>query len=70
MVEHQQAEFERLGFEFNGLYGRPLHAIDCQGLFCELDKYCREAVPELRSANENQGEFQSLKGAARAILST
>lgn len=49
MVERQQEEFFRLGIEFGGLWGRPLHAIDCQGLFCELDKYCREAVPELTS---------------------
>lgn len=50
MVERQDAEFRRLGLPFNGLWGRPLHAIDCQGLFCELDKYCREAAPELVSA--------------------
>jgi len=49
MVERQELEFERLGLTFSGLWGRPLHAIDCQGLFCELDKYCREAVPELVS---------------------
>lgn len=49
MVERQDTEFERLGLEFRGLFGRRLHAIDCQGLFCELDKYCREAVPELAS---------------------
>ncbi|WP_162238983.1 nucleotide kinase domain-containing protein [Methylobacterium sp. Leaf85] len=49
MVERQDAEFERLGLRFTGLFGRKLHAIDCQGLFCELDKYCREAVPELAS---------------------
>lgn len=50
MVENQDQEFARLGLRFNGLYGRPLQAIDCQGLFCEVDKYCREAVPELKSA--------------------
>jgi hypothetical protein len=50
MVEHQTEEFNRLGLSFQGLYGRPLQAIDCQGLFCEVDKYCREAVPDLRSA--------------------
>lgn len=50
MVERQVREFDRLGLKFNGLFGRPLHAVDCQGLFCELDKYCREAVPELTSA--------------------
>ena len=52
MVEHQTEELERLGLPFNGLWGRPLHAIDCQGLFCETDKYCRVAVPELTSARK------------------
>ena len=52
MVDHQHEEFSRLGLSFNGLWGRPLHAIDCQGLFCELDKYCREAAPELTSARK------------------
>jgi len=50
MVAHQEREFKRLNLPFKGLFGRPLHAIDCQGLFCETDKYCREAVPELASA--------------------
>ena len=49
MVDQQEEEFKRLGLPFRGLWRRPLHAIDCQGLFCELDKYCREAVPELVS---------------------
>jgi hypothetical protein len=51
MVDRQE-EFERLGLRFGGLWGRPLHAIDCQGLFCETDKYCREAIPELTSARK------------------
>jgi alpha-glutamyl/putrescinyl thymine pyrophosphorylase clade 1 len=50
MVEHQDEQFERHGLDFDGLWGRPLHAIDCQNLFCEVDKYCRKAVPELTSA--------------------
>ena len=52
MVERQEQEFERLGLDFQGLWGRRLHAIDCQGLFCEVDKYCREARPELASARK------------------
>ncbi len=52
MVDNQSDEFGRLGFPFDGLWGRPLHAIDCQGLFCETDKYCREAAPELASARK------------------
>lgn len=49
MVEHQDEECERFGLAPPRLYGRPLHAIDCQGLFCELDKYARVAFPELLS---------------------
>lgn len=49
MVDEQQAQFERLGLEFAGLWGRPLHGIDAQGLFCETDKYSRVAFPELAS---------------------
>jgi len=50
MVRRQQDEFRRLSLPFKGLWGRRLHAIDCQALFCETDKYCREAAPELASA--------------------
>ena len=28
---------------------RPLQLIDCQNIFCELNKYCRQALPELKS---------------------
>jgi hypothetical protein len=52
MVENQEKEFSRLSLPFRGLFGRPLHAIDCQGLFCEVDKYCRVAVPELASTRK------------------
>lgn len=53
VVDNQVAEFDRLGYDFKGLYGRPLHAIDAQGLFCETDKYCRQAVPDLKSARSH-----------------
>lgn len=49
MVENQEKEFDRLGINFKTLFGRHLHAIDCQGLFCELDKYTRVKFPELKS---------------------
>jgi alpha-glutamyl/putrescinyl thymine pyrophosphorylase clade 1 len=52
MTDHQDEEFARLGLPFTGLWGRPLHAIDCQGLFCETDKYCRQAAPELASTRK------------------
>ena len=49
MVEDQDKYFTQLGLSFRNLWGRPLHAIDCQGLFCEVDKYCRVKFPELKS---------------------
>ncbi len=52
MTDRQEHEFARLGLPFSGLWGRPLQAIDCQGLFCETDKYCRQAAPELTSARK------------------
>ncbi len=45
--ERQQAEFERLGIEFKSLWGRSLQLIDCQNLFCEVDKYSRVYHPEI-----------------------
>lgn len=52
MVDRQEEELSRLECPFAGLWGRPLHAIDCQGLFCETDKYCREAAPDLASGRK------------------
>jgi alpha-glutamyl/putrescinyl thymine pyrophosphorylase clade 1 len=49
MVERQEEEFDRLGLTFRDLFGRRLYAIDCQGLFCETDKYSRAAFPQLVS---------------------
>ncbi len=49
MVGNQEKEFERLKIKFKNLFGRPMHAIDCQGWFCETDKYSRVVFPELKS---------------------
>ncbi len=49
MIENQDKEFERLGIKFKSLWGRKMHEIDCQGMFCELDKYSRVRFPELKS---------------------
>lgn len=49
MYEHQDEEFKRLGLDFKRIGNRPLQLIDCQNIFCELDKYCREALPGLKS---------------------
>jgi thymidylate kinase len=47
VADRQQAEFEQLGIPFQSLWGRPLQLIDCQNLFCEVDKYARVKHPEV-----------------------
>lgn len=47
MTDSQESHFERLSLDFSGLFGRRLHLIDCQNLFCEVDKYARVAHPEI-----------------------
>lgn len=46
VAERADDEFCRLGLTFQSLWGRPLQLIDCQNLFCEVDKYARVTHPE------------------------
>ncbi len=48
------AEFERLELKFLDLWGRPLQLIDCQNLFCEVDKYSRVVHPELEGSGRTR----------------
>ena len=47
MADLQEHEFERLGLDFQPLWGRRLQLIDCQNLFCEVDKYARVVHPQI-----------------------
>jgi hypothetical protein len=47
VADRQGAEFDRLGLDFQTLWGRPLQLIDCQNLFCEVDKYARIKHPKV-----------------------
>ena len=47
VTDASEREFDRLDLSFPGLWGRPLQLIDCQNLFCEVDKYARVAHPEV-----------------------
>jgi hypothetical protein len=47
MTDHQEDEFAKRGLAFKTLWGRPLQLIDCQNLFCEVDKYARVVHPEV-----------------------
>jgi hypothetical protein len=47
VTDEQEREFDRLGLDFQFLPGRRLQYIDCQNLFCEVDKYSRIFHPEI-----------------------
>lgn len=51
VADSQEEEFRLRGIDFLSLWGRPLQLIDCQNLFCEVDKYARVAHPEFNEAN-------------------
>ena len=47
VTDRQEKEFLRLNLDFKDLWGRKLKLIDCQNLFCEVDKYARVAHPDI-----------------------
>jgi hypothetical protein len=47
VTDTQEQHFARLGLSFASLGGRRLQLIDCQNLFCEVDKYARLAHPDI-----------------------
>lgn len=47
MVDAQEEAFGRFAPGFGSLWGRPLHLIDCQNVFCEVSKYARVAHPDI-----------------------
>lgn len=46
VTERQEILTHALGIKFPKLFGRSLQPIDCQNLFCEVDKYSRVRHPE------------------------
>jgi hypothetical protein len=46
VTERQEDCLRALGLQFPTLWGRRLQLIDCQNLFCEVNKYARVAHPE------------------------
>ena len=51
VTERAEEEFGRLGLRFQTLWGRSLQLIDCQNLFCEVDKYARVVHPEFNGTS-------------------
>ena len=67
VADRQDKEFERLGLNFQDLWGRKLQLIDCQNLFCEVDKYARIAHPEIVGITGRNRIKQKLKVTPRRI---
>ena len=67
MAASQAEHFSRLGLEFGGLFGRPLQLIDCQNLFCEVDKYARVMHPDVEGYSGRTRIKQKFRPVAAAV---
>lgn len=67
VAERQEQEFERLGISFKSLWGRPLQLIDCQNLFCEVDKYSRVYHPEIAGSSLRTRIKQKFRASAEPL---
>jgi len=67
MVDSQEDEFRKQGLEFKSLWGRPLKLIDCQNLFCEVDKYSRVKHPEITGCSNRIRIKQQFKKTEKRI---
>jgi hypothetical protein len=54
VADHQDEYFAALDLQFEGLFGRPLQLVDCQNLFCEVDKYARVTHPDVPGISGRQ----------------
>lgn len=61
MADSQEKEFDRLGLDFQNLWGRNLQLIDCQNIFCEVDKYSRVEHPEIEGISKRTRIKQKYK---------
>ncbi|UII77181.1 hypothetical protein LV716_05265 [Flagellimonas sp. HMM57] len=61
VTDRQQIEFEKNNLDFKDLWGRALQLIDCQNLFCEVDKYSRVAHPNISGLSGRKRIKQKFK---------
>lgn len=67
MTDNQEKEFEKLGLSFKNLWGRQLQLIDCQNLFCEVDKYARVKHPDIKGNSDRLRIKQVFKSNVKPI---
>jgi alpha-glutamyl/putrescinyl thymine pyrophosphorylase clade 1 len=67
VTDHQKQYFQMFGLKFDGLFSRRLHLIDCQNLFCEVDKYARVAHPDVVGASGRARIKQRFRASREAL---
>ncbi|MGE5545326.1 MAG: nucleotide kinase domain-containing protein [Solirubrobacterales bacterium] len=65
--DQQETVCNKLGISFPDLWGHPLHLIDCQNLFCEVDKYARVKHPEFKGRSDRSRIKQIYRPSVGAI---
>jgi len=67
VTDRQEQEFQRLGLSFKNLWGRSLQLIDCQNLFCEVDKYARVKHPYIKGTSDRTRIKQVFKASSKPL---
>lgn len=67
MADRATEEFQARNLAFQTLWGRRLQLIDCQNLFCEVDKYARVVHPESRGDSGRSRIKQLFRPAAAPV---
>lgn len=67
MTDKQEKEFERLELPFKTLWTRKLQLIDCQNIFCEVDKYARVMHPDIKGNSDRVRIKQVFKANLKPI---
>jgi len=67
VTDSQEDSFRALGIQFRNLWGRSLQLIDCQNLFCEVDKYTRVFLPHLAGKGGRTRIKQRFRPSARPL---
>jgi hypothetical protein len=66
MTDIQERAFEQYALQFRTLWGRRLHLIDCQNLFCEVSKYARVSHPQFGGLSNRRRIKQLYRPSSRA----
>lgn len=67
VTERQEECLGALSLRFATLWGRPLQLIDCQNLFCEVNKYARIVHPEFSERAGRTRIKQKLRSSGRLV---